>query len=131
MWTRKSKLTLLTMVLVAVAIALGTWFIFANRVNRESIDPIIYRYSTPPQDGLWSAVADTEPFWDDVAALYAAADHGNAPALRALLLIRSYSDGAISEEMPDIQLIVARHKPMASRVIMGEDRLRNRFGHWL
>jgi hypothetical protein len=46
-------------------------------------------------------------------------------------MIETYTDGADSEGMPETYSVVEHHKQMARQVILGNDRLRAHFGHWL
>ena len=76
-------------------------------------------------------VDDTPEFWADIDVLDSASRNGDREALRALLTIGTFADGAVSEGMPDVHNVVQRHRPMAKEVIMEERRLKGRFAHWV
>lgn len=80
---------------------------------------------------MWDLVSDTEEFWTDVATLYKASVQGHTEAFRTLLTIGTYTDGAVSEGMPDLVWVVQEYPEMASEIIMRDPRLRKHFKHWV
>jgi len=76
-------------------------------------------------------VRDTKEFWADVNVLYETSLRGDRDALRTLLVIDTFTDGAVAEGMPELDEVVERHRAMAKEIIMGNSRLKTRFGHWV
>lgn len=103
--------------------------VFAPRLT--GVDAVIKKYARPPAEGPWELVDDTPEFWADIDVLDSASRNGDREALRALLTIGTFADGAVSEGMPDVHNVVQRHRPMAKEVIMEERRLKGRFAHWV
>jgi hypothetical protein len=91
---------------------------------------VIAKYANPPAQGSWPLVGDTVQFWKDVAVLADASSRGNSEAFEMLLVIQSFSDGAVAEGMPDTFSIAKENPRMAAKVINGNPRLKTHFGHW-
>jgi hypothetical protein len=76
-------------------------------------------------------VGDTKEFYRDVDILYKASVQGHRGALHTLLTIGTFTDGVISESMPDIHWVVREYPEMASEIILGDARLKKHFSHWV
>ena len=96
---------------------------------RSPVDVAIGKYSNPPAQVPWDLVSDTKEFGSDVDTLYHASAQGDREAFHALLTIGSFTDGAVSECMPDLTTIVQQHPDMSSQVTMGDPRLTQRYQH--
>jgi hypothetical protein len=92
---------------------------------------VIKKYSAPPAQGPWSLVGDTEQFWQDMGVLYDASLRGDAEAIRAILFVGSFTDGAVAEDMPDLHYIVECHPGTAKEIIQRYERLQTQYSHWV
>ena len=95
------------------------------------VSAIVEKYAHPPTERPWSLVDDTEEFWADVDVLYEASLRGDRDALRTLLVIDTFTDGAVAEGMPELCEVVERHRAIARDIILGDSRLKERFGYWI
>lgn len=99
--------------------------------GKDDVARAVEKYSDPPVGEGWPLVADTKEFWDDVATLYEASARGDRSAFHTLLTIHRFSDGAVSENMPDVFQVAHDHPDMASDTIASDAKLKSQFGHWL
>jgi len=97
----------------------------------RDVDHLVRKYAEPPADIPWAMVGDTEEFWQDVDVLHRASLEGHREALRTLLVIGTFTDGAVSQGMPDLEDVVRRHPGLAREIILGDARLRARYAHWV
>jgi len=89
------------------------------------------KYAAPPEQGHWELVVDTPEFWQDVEVLHRASLRGNPDAIRTILIIGAFTDGAVAEGMPDLLDVVKAHPKAARQVILGDTRLKNTYSHWV
>ena len=92
---------------------------------------VIQKYAAPPHEIPWNLVDDTEQFWADVDVLYRASLKGHSESLRTLLVLGTFTDGVVAEEMPDLWELVQGQRETAREIIIGNDRLQQRYCHWL
>jgi len=95
------------------------------------VSAIVEKYARPPAEGPWSLVSDTAEFWADVDVLYEASLEGDRDALRTLLVVDTFTDGAVAEGMPELYVVVQRHRAVAKGIILADSRLKAKFGHWI
>lgn len=100
----------------------------SSEVNTAAV---VRKYSAPPEQGHWELIGDTQEFWQDVEVLYRASLRGNPNAMRTILVIGTFTDGAISEGMPDLSEVVKKHPEVAKQVILGDTRLKHKYSHWV
>ena len=89
------------------------------------------KYSNPPTKRPWDKVSDSSEFVSDVDLLYNFCLLGNPRAIHTLLVIGTYTDGALSEGMPSLFKIVDRYYIISSYIINNDSRLYHHYGHWL
>ncbi len=99
--------------------------------SSPAIKSLVEKYSHPPASIPWDLVKDTEQFWSDMKTLEEASYGGDTEAMRALFVIDTYTDGAASEQFPDVHALFVRQRDAASTIIRNDPRLRSMFGHWL
>ncbi len=95
------------------------------------IAAVVEKYSSPPDQCCWNLIADTHEFWRDVDALHSASLGGDPDAIRTILVIEAFTDGAVSERMPNLLRIVKKYPKIAKQVICGDDRLKKKYSHWI
>ncbi len=96
----------------------------------DKLAETIQKYENVSEADAGILISDTEEFWDDVDLLYSASLRGNREAIRAIFMIGSHTDGHVAEGMPDDRSeLPERWRDVCRSVILGNDRLRDNFGH--
>jgi hypothetical protein len=90
---------------------------------------ILAKYKDSPEDvrKSWDLVSDTANFWMDIAILYEAAMNNNREAIRVLLIIGLFTDGAVSESMPELRTFFTLYPTETLRIIESDPRLQIRY----
>jgi hypothetical protein len=122
---RRRRLTVGLLMTMLIPVLLGC------APSDGNLTAVIQKYAAPPADIPWNLVGDTEQFWVDVDVLYQAALKGHGESIRTVLVIGTFTDGAVSEGMPDLQELVRRHRETAKDIILGSARLKDKYGYWL
>ena len=104
---------------------------FACHSSEDRLHEVIEKYSNPPSEGSWELVGDTHEFWNDITLLHQKSAAGYPDAIRTLLVIRSFTDGAVSEGMPVISRIRDYNPVLFKQVIMSDERLKGHCSHWV
>jgi len=63
--------------------------------------------------------------------MHTASVRGDRDAMRTILTILTFTDGAVAEGMPDVHAVVKKHPKMAKEIVFGNDRLKRKCGHWV
>jgi hypothetical protein len=92
---------------------------------------IVKKYSSPPVQAPWHLVDDTDEFWHDVNSLYCASLHGDPNAIHTVFVIDSFTDGAIAEQMPDLELVMKKNPNIVRKVILNDASLKKKYSHLL
>jgi len=97
--------------------------------SRPGAAALVRKYSAPPAEGHWGLVDDTHQFWQDVRILHSAGLQGNPDAMRTILVIGIFADGAVAEGMPDLDEVVKKHPDAAKQIIQSDNRLKKKYSH--
>jgi len=116
---------------IANSLVLLLMIIFGGCKSQPDSNNVVVKYSALSDQTRSSLVGDTEEFWRDVDLLYRASIKGDPNSIRTLFIIGSFSDGIVSEGMPDLSTIVEKYPEISKEVIMGNERLRGKYSHWL
>jgi uncharacterized protein YceK len=99
--------------------------------SRPDATAVVQKYSAPPAEGHWSLVDDSHQFWQDVRILHSAGLQGDPDAIRTILVIGVFADGAVAEGMPDLHEVVKKHPHVAKQIIQNDNRLKKKYSHWV
>jgi hypothetical protein len=98
--------------------------------SRTDTVAVVQKYSAPPAKGHWGLVDDSQQFWRDVGLLHAASLRGDPDAMRTILVIGIFADGAVSESMPDLSETVKKHPETGRQIIYSDNRLEAKYSRW-